>query len=550
MQDQRLNPASEMEHAQLIEEMPRIEQMPTQDRLILARKRRSQQLKQWIHKDKEHGRKTKPTKSNKRGIVFDDSVVLLEAAARNDIDEVRRLLMKGVSPDSCNEDGLTALHQCCIDDNEPMLSLLLEYGANVNAEDSEKWTPLHAAATCGHLRLVRILIARGANLLAVNADGNMPYDICEDEQALDYIESEMAKNGVTQQLIDETRGSTERKMLSDMTSLAQRGESLEQYDSQGATPLHIAAANGYISVVDFLLEHGVRTDVKDKDEWQPSHAAACWGHIDVLELLAQAGANLNARNKNDETPSDICEDPDIKERILELRTEQETKRQAEAKRKVRRSQSNTRTQSVRRTSLRDKGLTARRDAVEEARFRLQAGSTNNGLDTADTLPPTNPITPRLSNGSNNNNIDYSITNNNNSKPRTELDSNSGAIATIDRRDPEGRDNESIPDDNILDTKEKTYTTDVNGKVTVHVVVTINGNGTLADLKKQRMQIRNSSNDVSFSNDISVVSPGGSIDETESTITASGHPLEIIRFTGDTTQENMEYAKTKRCCVIQ
>lgn len=63
--------------------------------------------------------------------------------------------MRGVSPDSCNEDGLTALHQCCIDDNEPMLSLLLEYGANVNAEDSEKWTPLHAAATCGHLRLVR-----------------------------------------------------------------------------------------------------------------------------------------------------------------------------------------------------------------------------------------------------------------------------------------------------------------------------------------------------------------------------------------------------------
>lgn len=69
---------------------------------------------------------------------------------------------------------------------------------------------------------------------------------------------------------------------------------------------------------------------------------------------------------------DICEDPEIKERILELKTEQEIKRQAEAKRKVRRSQSNTRTQSVRRTSLRDKGLTARRDAVEEARFRLQA----------------------------------------------------------------------------------------------------------------------------------------------------------------------------------
>lgn len=70
--------------------------------------------------------------------------------------------------------------------------------------------------------------------------------------------------------------------------------------------------------------------------------------------------------------ADICEDTEIKERIIELKTEQEIKTQAEAKRKVRRSQSNTRTQSIRRTSLRDKGLTARRDAVEEARLRLQA----------------------------------------------------------------------------------------------------------------------------------------------------------------------------------
>lgn len=29
----------------------------------------------------------------------------------------------------------------------------------------------------------------------MNADGNMPYDICEDEVTLDYIESEMAKRG-------------------------------------------------------------------------------------------------------------------------------------------------------------------------------------------------------------------------------------------------------------------------------------------------------------------------------------------------------------------
>lgn len=56
--------------------------------------------------------------------------------------------------------------------------------------------------------------------MAVNADGNMPYDICEDEAALDYIEGEMARRGVTQELIDETRAATEMNMLRDLQEVA------------------------------------------------------------------------------------------------------------------------------------------------------------------------------------------------------------------------------------------------------------------------------------------------------------------------------------------
>lgn len=81
------------------------------------------------------------------------------------------------------------------------------------------------------------LCCRGSNLLAVNADGNMPYDICEDEAALDYIEGEMARRGVTQELIDETRASTELQMLRDLHQLAAEGRDMEAYDHQGATPV-------------------------------------------------------------------------------------------------------------------------------------------------------------------------------------------------------------------------------------------------------------------------------------------------------------------------
>ena len=293
---------------------------------------------------------------------FEPAVMLLEAAARNDIDEVRRLLSLHVTPDSTNEDGLTALHQCCIDDSEEMMKVLVEFGADVNAADSEQWTPLHAAATCGHLHLVKFLIDNNANLLAVNGDGNMPYDICEDETTLSYIENEMAKRGVTQELIDTTRAETENAMLHDLMKLAGVHGDLEFRDSQGATPLHIAAANGYLAVLEFLLDHHCSTEVCDVDLWQPLHAAACWGHLEAVEVLAQNGADISAVTRSGETPFDITEDPEIKERLVELAEQ----RLRLSEPRVRRGRSaSTRTHSIRRTSLRDKMKTTKKDVAEE-----------------------------------------------------------------------------------------------------------------------------------------------------------------------------------------
>lgn len=67
----------------------------------------------------------------------------------------------------------------------------------------------------------------------------MPYDICEDEAALDLIESEMARRGVTQQLIDNTRATTENRMLQELQKAVEINQSylLESYDHQGATPV-------------------------------------------------------------------------------------------------------------------------------------------------------------------------------------------------------------------------------------------------------------------------------------------------------------------------
>lgn len=127
-----------------------------------------------------------------------------------------------------------------------------------------------------------------------------------------------------------------------------------------------------------------------------------------------------------------------------------------------------------------------------------------------------------------------------------IDSNHLVVQTMeDRRAPEGKDNDSITGRELIEhgTKENTYSTDVNGKVTVHVVVTINGNGTLADLKKQRMQIRNSNTDVS-----SLTTPVSSSPDGDAGSVAENN-ADILRLTGE-TEEVVDYSKSKGCCSVQ
>jgi protein phosphatase 1 regulatory subunit 16A len=311
-----------MEHNQLVAELPQLENMAAPERIALAKERRQQQLIRFHDYDRSHP----APRSRKQKLEFSPGIALLEATSRGDIQEVERLLKAGSDPNSHNEDGLTPLHQCAIDDNEKLVRLLLQYNADVNAKDTELWTPLHAAACCGYIEIVRLLIANGADLLAVNSEGNMPYDLCDVETTLDVIESEMAQRGITQELIEEKRGEPERQMLADMKILRQKGEELDIRQPNGSTYLHAAAANGYYDVVAFLLRIGVSPDLKDNEGWTPLHAAAHWNQPDIIELLCEYSAGIGLTTFTGETAFELAEDMSTKAVIQAMQQQDRSKK--------------------------------------------------------------------------------------------------------------------------------------------------------------------------------------------------------------------------------
>lgn len=318
MVEGRSSRISIIDHDELIADLhDDLKTLSTPQRLAKARARRKDQIRRY----KEIYANEDLAARSKAKIRFSDNVVLLEAAARNDVDEVRELLTQGIDPNQGDDDGLTALHQSCIDDFQDLVRVLVEFGADVNARDTENWTPLHAAATCGHTNICRILLENGADILAVNADQSISFDICEERsECLFYLQNEMRRAGITQKDIDKARKSQEVNLIEHCKELSQTGNDLDEpYDQEGATILHYAAAHGYLDLTRFLLSRGVQVNNQDKEGWTPLHAATCWMQPEIIKLLSKVpDINPFIRTKLDERPLDLAEFAECHQLLEEL----------------------------------------------------------------------------------------------------------------------------------------------------------------------------------------------------------------------------------------
>lgn len=375
------------EHAELVMEMAEMEKMSHVDKVKHAKKRRAQQLKyyQKCEKGQDDGKGTKAKyqrqkiqKQNKermesiKELHFTKSVLLFDSAVRNDLEEAEHLLQSGIDPNVCGEDSLTVLHQCCLNDLLDMMKMFLRHKADVNKRDCDQWTPLHLAATCGNITLCQCLCESNADLLALNTDGNMPYDLCDDVPTLDFIEIEMAKKGITQELIDETRLSSENKMMSDLIKFVGLNGDLNTKGDNGETLLHIASCCGYSRVIEYLIGKKVLLNGVDDEGWSALHMATYYGQYHVLESLLLAGADSDAKTLSAETMLDLCDietQSKIEALLLDIKSRNFSKLSAPStmeRHNSSRRGSQATLHTGRRSSIHDKASIAHKDVIMEA----------------------------------------------------------------------------------------------------------------------------------------------------------------------------------------
>ncbi|XP_041425433.1 protein phosphatase 1 regulatory subunit 12C isoform X4 [Xenopus laevis] len=314
-----------------------------------AKDRRKEQLRQWARsctnqepaeprwqrrrrrrrrvgdgeEEEDEGDRASQGEGDGRAVRFERAAEFLASCAAGDLLEAEEMLTGDSGKeviDSTNTDGISALHQACIDENLEVVEFLVNHRANVNQADNEGWTPLHVAASCGYMEIAEYLLKHSANIAAVNSDGDVPLDIAEDDCMETLLRAEIAKGGVD---IDAAKREEEEVMLRDARQWLNAGKIEDiRHSKTGASALHVAAAKGYIEVMRLLLQANYDPNVRDKDGWTPLHAAAHWGVEEGCRLLVEHFCDMNALNTVGQRPCDVA-DEDVASLLEELQKKQE-----------------------------------------------------------------------------------------------------------------------------------------------------------------------------------------------------------------------------------
>ena len=160
------------------------------------------------------------------------------------------------------EPELDAFEAAIVGDTRQLAARLDADAGQLTARSPDGWTLMHLAPWAGQPATTRLLLERGADLMAASNNGlrNQPL------------------NAAVPGPNAETRTECVRLLLA-------AGANANTQQVQGATPLHTAAHLGDTATVDALLAHGADARLRSDDGKSAADYAREGGHLELARRL-------------------------------------------------------------------------------------------------------------------------------------------------------------------------------------------------------------------------------------------------------------------------
>ncbi|OQR97994.1 ras family GTPase [Thraustotheca clavata] len=165
-----------------------------------------------------------------------------------------KLIHHGKTPlNTCNKEGLTALHMAVAMQNHTLIKALMEANVMIDVVDDIGQTPLLLASLVGDTTTIKLLLDAGADAACQNREGHTSLHYaatyCHDENAFRL--------------------------------LIKKGAGVNAKSAKGNIPLHFAAMKGNHVAARMLLEYGADMSILNEDKRTVVFLARQWGHIEL-----------------------------------------------------------------------------------------------------------------------------------------------------------------------------------------------------------------------------------------------------------------------------
>ena len=198
---------------------------------------------------------------------------------------IQLLLGRGANVNSQDKDHLTPLHLACYNGKLEIVRALISHGASVNAKGALGQTALHLVldgnrSSRDAVGVVRLLLENGAD---VNAQDSHKTPL--------HLACNYGKPAIGRLLLI-------------------HGANAKEANIYGQTLLHMLSMWPYVEdqsrLVGMLVDSGADMDARDKDNETPLHTAFRNDRLDIAERLIEKRADEGAKNNKGETPIQLA----------------------------------------------------------------------------------------------------------------------------------------------------------------------------------------------------------------------------------------------------